>query len=147
MAGRPYVEALQRWSVPRTPQWFAYKTSLPEAQAAAAASLRDRLGIAFEDEDVLLTNAAIAALAVAIRTVAEDGDEVILIRPPHFLYEPLIIGAGARAVRVDVDAATFDLDVEAIGRAISPRNSFSRPRASACCMSLTKVRRLRRRTC
>jgi len=121
MASQPYVDALVRWSKPQTADWFAYKESIPEAQAAAAASLTERLGIPFEPSDVCLTNAAIAALAVALRAVADDGDEVVIVRPPHFLYEPLIMAAGARAVRVDVDRRTFDLDVDAIGEALTPR--------------------------
>src|SRR5207249_8981587 len=121
MASDPYVEAVRRWSIPRSPDWFAYVQNLPEAQAAAAASLRERLGVPFEPGDVCLTNAAIAALAVAIRTVVDEGDEVIIIRPPHFLYEPLIMTAGARTVRVDVDPHTFDLDVDAVAAALTPR--------------------------
>jgi len=121
MAPEPYVRALQKWTEPRTPQWFAYKLSLPEAQAAAAASLRERLGIPFEGDDICLTNAAIAAIAVAINTVTDEGDEVVIVRPPHFLYEVLIMAAGARAVRVDVDPTTFDLDVDAIAAAMTDR--------------------------
>jgi aspartate aminotransferase len=121
MASDRYVEALRSWTEPRTPDWFAYKMSLPEAQAAAAASLRERLGIPFEDADIFMTNAAIAAIAVAVRTVADEGDEVIIVRPPHFLYEPLIEAAGARAVRVDVDPRTFDLDVDAVAAALTDR--------------------------
>ena len=120
MASGPYVDALRHWSKPLSPDWFAYRESTPEAQAAAAASLRKRLGIPFEPSDICLTNAAIAALAVAIRTVADEGDEVVIVRPPHFLYEPLIMAAGARAVRVDVDPRTFDLDVDAIAGALTP---------------------------
>src|SRR2546428_12735187 len=121
MAPQRYVDTLRRWTIPQDPDWFAYKTSIPEARAAAAASLRERLGIPFEDDDVCLTNAAIAALAVAIRTVADEGDEVMIVRPPHFLYEPLIVAVGARAVRVDVDAETFDLDVGAIAGRLTER--------------------------
>jgi aspartate aminotransferase len=120
MASGPYVDALRHWSKPLSPDWFAYRESTPEAEAAAAASLRKRLGIPFEPSDICLTNAAIAALAVAIRTVADEGDEVVIVRPPHFLYEPLIMAAGARAVRVDVDPRTFDLDVDAIAGALTP---------------------------
>jgi aspartate aminotransferase len=121
MAPQSYVDTLRRWTVPQSPDWFAYKTSIPEARGAAAASLRDRLGIPFEAEDIFLTNAAIAALAVAIRTVADEGDEVVIVRPPHFLYEPLIMAVGARAVRVDVDTETFDLDVDAIAGRLTER--------------------------
>ena len=59
-----------------------------------AGSLRRYLGVPFEPEDIVLTNASIAALAVTLRTVCEPGDEVIIVSPPHYLYEPLIRAAG-----------------------------------------------------
>jgi aspartate aminotransferase len=120
MAPDAYVDALRRWSVPETPYWFQYKGSEPVAQEVVARSLRDYLGIPFEPEDIALTNAAIAGLAVTLRTICQEGDEVIIIQPPHFLYEPLIIAAGANAVRVPVIAGTFDLDLPAIRAALTP---------------------------
>jgi len=116
-----YTQALKRWADPKGPDWFAYKVSEPKAQAVVAASLRDYLGIAFEPEDIALTNASIAALAVTLRTVCEPEDEVIIVSPPHFIYEPLIRAAGARAVRVKVLPETFDLDPEAVAGALTPR--------------------------
>ena len=121
MAIPEYVEALHRYTDPKDPAWFAYKTSEEVAREAAASSLRDRLGMPFRAEDIAMTNAAIAAIAVAVRVVADDGDEVVIITPPHFLYEPLIVAAGATAVRVPVDDGTFDLDVDAIAAALTPR--------------------------
>lgn len=116
-----YVETLRRWAGGSRRDWFAYKTSEPEAQEAAAASLRERLGIPFEAPDIALTNAAIAALSVAFRVVADPGDEIVVVTPPHFLYEPLLVAVGATAVRVGVDPETFDLDVDAIAAALTPR--------------------------
>jgi aspartate aminotransferase len=121
MALDDYVEALQRWSRPEAADWFAYKTSEPEAQAAAAKSLRERLGVPYEPEDIAMTNAAIAALAVCFRVLADPGDEILIIQPPHFLYEPLMVAVGAKAVRVPVRTDDFDLDVDAIDAAITER--------------------------
>ena len=48
-----FVEALRRGTVPRGRGRYAYKFSEPEAQeAAAAAGLRDRRGVPFEDADI-----------------------------------------------------------------------------------------------
>ncbi len=116
-----YARVLKRWADPQEPDWFAYKVSEPKAQAVVAASLRDYVGIAFEPEDIALTNASIAALAVTLRTVCEPGDEVVIVSPPHFLYEPLIRAASASAVRVKVLPETFDLDLEAVAQALTPR--------------------------
>jgi aspartate aminotransferase len=117
----PYVAALKRWADPRRSDWFAYKVSESHAQGVVAASLGEYLGIPFEPADIALTNAAIAALGVTLRTICEPGDEVITISPPHFLYAPIILTTGATTVTVKVDPSTFDLDLDAIGSAITER--------------------------
>lgn len=116
-----YVDALRRATEPQDPSWFAYKLNQAPARAAAAASLRQRLRIPYEDEDLFLTKGAWGALAIALQTVVDAGDEVIFVSPPWFFYEPLIGLVGGVAVRVRVDVATFDLDLEAIAAAITPR--------------------------
>ncbi|HEY7283751.1 MAG TPA: aminotransferase class I/II-fold pyridoxal phosphate-dependent enzyme [Actinomycetota bacterium] len=116
-----YGEALRRYSESDDPTWFAYAMSLPEAQEAAAESLNATIGSDYRPEDIHLTNAAMAGLAVTIRAVCDPGDEVIIISPPHFLYEPIIMGTGAGAVRVGMREDDFDLDVDAIGAAITER--------------------------
>jgi aspartate aminotransferase len=115
----PYVSALRKWSEPRQPDWFAYKTSEEPARRVVAASLRDYLGVPFDPHDIFITNASIAALAVTLRTICEPGDDVIVISPPHFLYGALILAAGARPVHVRIDGRTLDLDLHAIESAIT----------------------------
>ncbi|HKX17038.1 MAG TPA: aminotransferase class I/II-fold pyridoxal phosphate-dependent enzyme [bacterium] len=121
MALPGFVEALRRWSVPRDKDWFSYKTIDRGAQQAAAASLTAKLGLTFEPDDIFLARGAGGALAVALRTVVDPGDEVVFVSPPWFFYEAMIIAAGAAPVKVRIDEATFDLDVDAIARALSPR--------------------------
>ena len=116
-----FTQALQKWSVPQDKDWFAYKTSEPYARAAVAASLRRRRGIAYDEADVIITNGAFGALAVALNTLVGPGDEVIFVSPPWFFYEALILTSGATPVRVRVDMQTFDLDLAALARAITPR--------------------------
>src|SRR5213082_265491 len=112
MQSDAYVDALRRAAVPKDPYWFQYRMSDAAALEVVASSLRERLGIPFEVEDITLTNAAIAALAVTFRVLCQPGDEVIIVQPPHFLYEPMIMAAGASTVRVPVEDGTFDLDVD-----------------------------------
>ncbi len=116
-----FVDALQRWSVPRTKDWFAYTLGEQPARAAIAASLRERRQLPFDEEDVFITNGGFAAIAVALRAIIDPGDEVIFLSPPWFFYELLIQASGAVPVRVKVNLATFDLDLEAIAAAITPR--------------------------
>jgi aspartate aminotransferase len=121
MALPAFVEALQRWAVPQRPDWYAYKESEPGARAAVAAALRERRGVDYDPDDIHLTNGAFAALAVALRALVDPGDEVIFVSPPWFFYEVMIAGNDAVPVRVKVRPDDFDLDVEALAAAITPR--------------------------
>lgn len=116
-----FVDALGRASVPRDKNWFAYKNSEPESRAIVAATLRERRGLPFEEDDVFMTNGAFAALAVTLCATINPGDEVIFISPPWFFYEALILTYGGRPVRMKIDPETFDLDLEAIAGAITER--------------------------
>src|SRR5439155_1211136 len=60
-------------------------------------------------------------MALAMATVLDPGDEVVFVSPPWFFYEALILGAGATPVRVRADETTWDLDVDAIARALTLR--------------------------
>ena len=115
------TEALIRWATPQHQMWFAYKTSEPEAVDVVRASLVARHGIAFEAADIFLTNGAFAAITCALRAVIDPGDEVIYLSPPWFFYRTIILGFGAVPVRVDVQPARFDLPVDAIAAALTPR--------------------------
>lgn len=116
-----YVQTLRDALTPRDDQWFAYKTNVETAQEAAARSLQRLLDVPFNAEDIFLTTGGFAAIALALKTVADPGDEVIYSLPPWFLYEPLILEAGLVPTKVQVNTSTFDLDIGAIEAAITER--------------------------
>jgi aspartate aminotransferase len=116
-----YVETLQAALIPRAKDWFAYKQYVPAAQEAAAAALRRLLGLPFAAEDILLTTGGFTAIAAAVKAVGDPGDEVIYNLPPWFVYEGIAVEAGLVPVRVRIDLTTFDLDLDAIAAAITPR--------------------------
>jgi aspartate aminotransferase len=116
-----YARVLREWVTPRHELWYAYTVGHPPAQAAAADSLRRHTGIPFEDGDVHLTSGGFAAISSALKVVGDPGDEVVYSLPPWFLYEPLVLEAGMVPVKVSIDRATFDLDLDAIAAALTPR--------------------------
>jgi aspartate aminotransferase len=116
-----YVSALSTHLEPKDKDWFAYKLSEPESQRTVAATLRSRTGMDWHPADIAMTNGGFAALAVALRTLVEPGDEVIFLSPPWFFYELLILAADGEPVRVRLEPPAFDLDVDAIAAAITPR--------------------------
>lgn len=115
------VDAIQKWSSPRNKDWFAYKVSEPNAQQIVAESLQRLLGMPFEPEDIAMTNAGAAAILIALKALADPGDEVLYSLPPWFGNEPMCIEAGLTLVKVQINLETFDLDLDAIEAAITPR--------------------------
>lgn len=116
-----FTNALARWNAPQNKDWYAYKMSEPTAQETVATSLRQSRGLPFEAQDIFMTNGAFAALAVALGVIVDPGDEIIFVSPPWFFYEAMIVGYGAQPVRVKADPVTFDLDLNAIAAALTPR--------------------------
>jgi aspartate aminotransferase len=116
-----FVAALQRWAEPKNKNWFAYKMSEPKARDTVVASLTAQRGIAFDSQDIFMTPGTFGAIAVSLRTICDRDDEVIFLSPPWFFYEAMILLSGATPVRVTLQPPEFDLDVDAIAAAITPR--------------------------
>ncbi|PWC03606.1 aminotransferase class I/II-fold pyridoxal phosphate-dependent enzyme [Agromyces badenianii] len=116
-----YVEILRDSLIPQHELWFAYNFGDATAIAAATEALRRHVGIPFETADVHLTTGGFAAISTALKIVGDAGDEVVYSLPPWFLYEGLIREAGLLPVKVSIDRTTFDLDLDAIAAAITPR--------------------------
>lgn len=116
-----YVEALRSALVPRDKDWFAYKLSEPASRRAVARTLSARTRLDWEADDVAMTNGGFAALAVALRSIVEPGDEVVFLSPPWFFYEMLILAADGEPVRVRLQPPSFELEPHAIAAAITPR--------------------------
>ena len=116
-----FVQALQRAVVPRDKNWYAYTLTDPIAARTVADSLRRRVGLEVDPADVFMTNGAFTGIGVILQAILDPGDEVLFNSPPWFFYEPLIAWAGGRPIRVRCHPRTFDLDLDEIAAAITPR--------------------------
>ena len=114
-----FANALEKWITPQNKDWFAYKLSEVEARTVIAESLTRWRGIPFAADDIAMTSGAFGAIATAFATFLDPGDEVIYSLPPWFGYEPMLLHAGAVCVKVPVTLPDFNLDLEAIERAIT----------------------------
>ncbi len=121
MAPANYVRALQRATEPQDSMWFAYKTSEPYAREVVAASLSARLDMPFEPDDIAMTLGGYGAICAALTALLSPGDEVIINRPPWFLYGATVASASGTLVTVSTEPETFNLDLNAIAAAITPR--------------------------
>ncbi|WP_082630027.1 pyridoxal phosphate-dependent aminotransferase [Olsenella massiliensis] len=92
---------------------------LPEVRKAVAASLNRRFMTSYDAGDVYLTCGAAASIAIVLNALVSPGDEVIVIAPYFPEYRVWIEAAGARCVEVRADERTFQLDVDAVARAVT----------------------------
>ena len=121
MAMPAYVEAVQRALVPDSPSYYSYGPPWQPAIAAVAPALAQRLGMELEIEDVFLTRGASSGLVLLLQMLLDPADQVVMMSPPWFFYEAMVLAASAEPVKVPLTRNTFDLDPEAIERAITPR--------------------------
>ncbi len=119
-----FVTALRDAATPRDKSWYAYKTNEASSREVVCASLKALTGLDYPPENIFMTNGATGALLVTMNALIGPDDEVIFNNPPWFFYEGMILNSGGRPVAVDVDPGTFDLDVDRIQRAITPRTRF-----------------------
>jgi len=115
------VRAIQARMEPERPDWFAYKTSEEEPREVIAESLRGELGLPVAPEDIAMTQGAFGAIALAYSLLLDPGDQCIIPLPGWFCYETILRARNAVPVQVPLAEGTFDLDVAAIERAITPR--------------------------
>jgi arginine:pyruvate transaminase len=94
----------------------------PRLRSTVARSCSARLGREVSRDQVVIFPGAQCALFSVMQCLAEPGDEVILLEPSYATYETVIAASGAQAVRVSLRGdAGFELDVERIAAAITPR--------------------------
>jgi aspartate aminotransferase len=116
-----FVDALTTALQPHDKDWFAYKLSEPESRTTVARTLTARTGLAWDPEDVFMTNGGFGALAVTFRAILEPRDEVVFLSPPWFFYELLVRAADGIPVRVPLEPPSFEIEPAAIDSAITSR--------------------------
>ena len=94
-----------------------------ELREAVAEHLADLYGVVYDpDGEIIITVGVSEALAAALSTIVDPGDEVVLAEPSYASYVPDIIFAGGVPVFVPTRPEdAWQLDPEAVEAAITPR--------------------------
>jgi aspartate aminotransferase len=116
------IQALRRVVAEDRPHSHGYmpNAGFPEVRAAIAATLAGRTGIPFTAGDVIMTNGAAGAINVVLKSILDTGDEVILLNPYFPEYRFYVENHAGRVVIAETDDH-FQLDVDGIARALTPR--------------------------
>ncbi len=117
-AFRDELLALARNPLPGMHRYMS-NAGYPETRAAVAAKLARDSGVAVTAEQVIMTCGAGGALNVVLKTILNPGEEVIILAPYFVEYKFYIDNHGGVPVEVWTDRQTFQLDIEAIERAIT----------------------------
>jgi methionine aminotransferase len=101
---------------------YAPMSGVPALRQAIAAKTERCYGWRPDaDAEITVTSGASEAIFDAVHAVAHAGEEVIVLDPCYDCYEPAIELAGARAVHVPLDPATFLPDWQRVRAAITPK--------------------------
>jgi aspartate aminotransferase len=119
-----FVTALREAVTPQNAAWYAYKSNELSSREVVRESLKKLTGMEYPAENIFMTNGATGALLVIMNALIGPNDEVMYNNPPWFFYEGMILQSGGIPVAVNVDRATFDLNIDGIERAITHNTRF-----------------------
>ncbi|WP_088816250.1 MULTISPECIES: aminotransferase class I/II-fold pyridoxal phosphate-dependent enzyme [Listeria] len=100
---------------------YTNNAGMPELVSAAADYFNKKYALGFTKEEIIVTIGATEAIAVALETILEPGDEVILPDPIYPGYEPLIKLMDAVPVKVDTTESAFKLTPSQLKRVLSDK--------------------------
>lgn len=98
---------------------------LPELRHAAAAHFRHWQGLELDpDAEIMVTSGATEALAGALFSLIEPGDEVVLFQPLYDAYLPLVQRAGGIARLVRLEPPSWAMTAEKLDQVFSERTKL-----------------------
>ncbi|MBC2162588.1 aminotransferase class I/II-fold pyridoxal phosphate-dependent enzyme [Listeria booriae] len=92
-----------------------------ELLQAASHYFYDKYDLTYSPKEIIVTVGATEAISVALQTILEAGDEVLLPDPIYPGYEPIIHLMGAVSVKIDTTETAFKLTAEQLRAAITPK--------------------------
>jgi aspartate aminotransferase len=101
------------------PYSYTPSPGIPELREAIADDIKLFGGPSLDPEDIVVTAGGQEGMFVALSSILEKEDEVVLVDPTYFGYEPLVRYLGAKVVRVRARLEEgFQVDPDDISRVI-----------------------------
>ncbi|CAN7147760.1 pyridoxal phosphate-dependent aminotransferase [Acidovorax sp. LjRoot118] len=109
------IESLQRGET-----FYSHHLGLP-ALREAVARYTSALHPAVDAGRIAITSGGVSALMLAVQTLVDAGDEVVVVTPvwPNLVAQPVILGARVRTLPLTAADGQWTLDIEALCRAVT----------------------------
>ena len=109
-------------SLARGETFYSHNLGLPELRAAIA-GYGSALHGTLDAGRVAVTSSGVSALMLAMQMLVGSGDEVVAVVPvwPNLTAQPAILGAGVTRVPLRPRAGAWQLDVDELLAAVTPR--------------------------
>lgn len=112
-------------SLERGQTYYTSNSGLPELRTEVSRYMKRRFDLDFDPSKVLITVGGSEAIDVAIRSLVNPGDEVIIPMPSFVCYEPIVRMAGATPVIINTKAENgFKLTPDELSSAITERTKL-----------------------
>ena len=112
-------------SLERGHTYYTSNSGLPELRLEVTNYMRRRFGLEYSADEVLVTVGGSEAIDVAVRSLINPGDEVIIPMPSFVCYEPIARMAGAVPVIINTKAENgFKLTADELKAAITPKTKL-----------------------
>ncbi len=109
-------------SIQKGKTYYTSNAGTPELRREIGAYLSRSFGIDYSEDQIITTVGGSEAIDIIIRTLAGEGDEVIVHNPNFVCYEPLVHLCGAKPVVIDTkEEDGFKVTAEALRAAITER--------------------------
>ncbi|MCU5746027.1 aminotransferase class I/II-fold pyridoxal phosphate-dependent enzyme [Staphylococcus sp. SQ8-PEA] len=113
---KAYIEAIDNDQTS-----YSHNKGLIEAREAIRQYFNSRYGFNYSTEEIIITNGASEALDTTLRSIIDEGDEVLIPGPVYAGYIPLIKTLGGQPVYIDTSQTDFKVSPEALESHISKR--------------------------
>lgn len=100
---------------------YSPSLGIESTRIAVAESLNKRFGMNYQLEHIFMVSGAAGAIAHAVRSVTNEGDEVVTFAPFFPEYMPYINSTGAILKIVPADIETFQINFEKFEEMLNPK--------------------------
>lgn len=115
------IEDLKRYASEPGIHKYMANAGYPDVRAKIASYLKKETGVDFSGDNIIMVTGAAAGLSITMDSILNPGDEVIVIAPFFGEYRGYVSNFGGKIVPVPSVPGTFQLDVEAIEKAITDK--------------------------